>query len=75
MNKKEAMKVLAAFLSVRKSIAIMLTVAFCYLAFTGKVSSSEYTTVFTMVIGFYFGRSTALDVPGKQQAEGKGENA
>lgn len=75
MNKREAMKVLTAFLSVRKSIAMMLTIAFCYLAFMGKISSSEYTTVFTMVIGFYFGRSTALDIPGKQQAEGKEENA
>lgn len=72
MLPKEAAKLITTFLSVRKTIAILLTIVFCYLAMTGHVSSTEFITVFTMVIGFYFGRSTALDVPGKQTTEKEG---
>jgi hypothetical protein len=72
MVKTEAVKLLVAFLSVRKLIAMFLTSAFCYLALKGQVSSSEFVTVFTMVIGFYFGRSTALDVPGEKQKQQEG---
>jgi len=73
MFSKEVSKLLIAFASVRKMIALLLAIVFCYLAVIGKVSSTEYTTVFTMVVGFYFGRSTALDVPGKKQNNEKEE--
>lgn len=64
MSKKELVKILENFLSVRKSIAMLITFTFCYLAISGLLSSTEFTSIFSMVIGFYFGRSTALDVPG-----------
>ena len=67
MITKDIANLLTTFLSVRKIIAMILTFVFCYLAIKGQISSSEYVTVFTMVIGFYFGRSTALDIPGKEQ--------
>ena len=73
-KKNDLIKLFSSLLSVRKFIAVILTMTFCVIALCGVVSSTEYTTVFTMVIGFYFGRSTALDVPGKQQAEGNEEN-
>ncbi|MGL5348218.1 MAG: hypothetical protein ACRDA3_12770 [Peptostreptococcaceae bacterium] len=53
------------FGSVRKIIAISLTLVFCYLGVSGKISGEQFTPIFTMVIGYYFGKSTALDVPGK----------
>ncbi|SEF87385.1 hypothetical protein SAMN05660865_01226 [Caloramator fervidus] len=47
--------------STKKIIAIMLTTVFCYLSIKGVVSSTEFLTVFTMIVSFYFGQSTARD--------------
>ena len=46
-------------LQVKKIIALLLTIVFCYLAVIGKVSSEQFLTVFSLVIAFYFGQSTA----------------
>lgn len=46
-------------LQIKKLIAILLTIVFCYLAVIKVISSSEFLTVFSMVISFYFGQSTA----------------
>lgn len=46
-------------LQVKKIIALLLTLIFCYLAVIGKVTSDQYLTVFSLVIAFYFGQSTA----------------
>lgn len=50
--------------SIRKTIAVLVTLVFCYLSITGKITSSEFIPVFSMIIGYYFGKSTALDTPG-----------
>lgn len=49
------------FTSVRKIIALLLTVVFCYLSMTGKISQDQFIPVFSMVLGYYFGKYTALD--------------
>lgn len=51
------------FRGVRKIIALLLTVVFCYLSMTGKISQEQFIPVFSMVLGYYFGKSTALDDP------------
>ncbi|MGL5749854.1 MAG: hypothetical protein ACRCXT_04955 [Paraclostridium sp.] len=51
------------FGSVRKIIALTLTLVFCYLSLNGTIKSSEFIPIFSMVIGYYFGKSTALDLP------------
>lgn len=51
------------FASVRKVIALSVTLVFCYLSVIGKINSSEFIPVFSMIIGYYFGKSTALDAP------------
>lgn len=53
------MKQLIQLLQVKKIIAILLTFVFCYLAVVGKVTPEQYLTVFSLVIAFYFGQSTA----------------
>lgn len=53
------MKELKGLLQVKKIIALLLTVVFCGLSFKGNVSSQEFLTVFSLVIAFYFGQSTA----------------
>ncbi|SHH42237.1 hypothetical protein [Tepidibacter thalassicus] len=49
--------------SVRKIIAIILTCVFSYLSIVGKVDIDKFIPIFSMVIGYYFGKSTALDIP------------
>lgn len=51
------------FGSVRKIIALLLTIVFCYLSIIGKVSQEQFIPVFSMVLGYYFGKSTALEIP------------
>jgi hypothetical protein len=52
---------LKQLLSIKKIIALLLTVVFGYLSVIKTISSSEFLTVFTMIISFYFGQSTARD--------------
>lgn len=53
------------FGNVRKVIALLLTLVFCYLSISGTVTQEQFIPVFSMVLGYYFGKSTALDVPDK----------
>lgn len=55
------------FVGVRKLIAILLTITFCYLSINGKINSEQFVPIFSMIIGYYFGKSTALDIPGKSK--------
>ncbi|MGL5352050.1 MAG: hypothetical protein ACRDA5_01845 [Clostridium sp.] len=63
MEKKNSKIIRGKILSVRKIIALAVTAVFCYLSLTKSVSSSEFIPIFTMIIGYYFGKSTALDIP------------
>lgn len=53
----------------RKTIALAMTGAYIifmgYCLFADKSLPSEFIATVSVVIGYYFGRSTALDVPGK----------
>lgn len=53
------MKILSNLLQIKKLIALLLTIVFCYLAVIGKVNSEQFLTVFSLVVAFYFGQSTA----------------
>lgn len=55
------------FSSVRKIIAICLTIVFCYLSIIGSIKPSEFMPVFSMVVGYYFGKSTALEIPNQKK--------
>ena len=48
-------KNLANLVKVKTIVTMMLSVVFCILALKGIVSGSEFLTVFTTVIAFYFG--------------------
>lgn len=49
--------------SIKKTIALLVTIVFCYLSIKGEISSSEFIPVFSMIVGYYFGKSTALEMP------------
>ncbi|WP_238904580.1 hypothetical protein [Clostridium sp. YIM B02506] len=53
------MKELKGLLQVKKLIALLLTTVFCILSFKGQVTAEQFLTVFSLVIAFYFGQSTA----------------
>lgn len=42
-------------IDVKSIVTIVLTVAFTYLAIIGKILPEQFITIFTIVIGFYFG--------------------
>lgn len=46
------------FFQIKKIIALLTTIVFCILAIKGNLSSTEFLSVFTLVIGFYFGQSS-----------------
>lgn len=45
-------------LTVKSIVTIALTGVFAYLSVTGKVDSAQFTAIFTVIIGFYFGTQT-----------------
>ena len=49
---------LAKLLTVKSIVTIVLTAAFTFLAVTGKIGATEFLTIFTTVIAFYFGTQT-----------------
>lgn len=46
---------IAKLIDVKSIVTLILTAVFSYLAVEGKISGSEFLTIFTVVIGFYFG--------------------
>lgn len=48
-------KRLSNLLAVKSLVTITLTVIFAVLALRGDISGTEFLTIFTVVIGFYFG--------------------
>lgn len=48
-------KRLANLLAVKSLVTITLTVVFAVLALRGDISGTEFLTIFTTVIAFYFG--------------------
>ena len=53
------MKELKNMLQIKKIIALLLTIVFVVLSLRGFISSTEFLTIFSMVIGTYFGQSSA----------------
>lgn len=50
-------------ISMRRLITMLLTLLFVYMSIRGKIDPEEVTAIYGVIIGFYFGKSTALDIP------------
>lgn len=48
---------LSSLVEVKKIIALLVTIIFCVLAFNGSIQSNEFLTIFSLIIGYYFGAS------------------
>ena len=53
------MNKLIALIEVKKIIAIIFSITFSVLSFKGIVSAEQFIVVFSTVIGYYFGQSSA----------------
>ena len=49
---------IANLFTVKSIVTIVLTAVFSVLALRGSISGTEFLTIFTVVIGFYFGTQT-----------------
>ena len=54
-------KRLANLLPVKSIVTVALTIVFSVLALRGTISGTEFLTIFTVVIGFYFGTQRAKE--------------
>lgn len=54
-------KRLANLLTVKSIVTVALTAVFSVLAMRGTISGTEFLTIFTVVIGFYFGTQRAKE--------------
>ena len=54
-------KRLANLLTVKSIVTVALTIVFSVLALRGTISGTEFLTIFTVVIGFYFGTQRAKE--------------
>jgi uncharacterized membrane protein len=50
---------LAKLINVKTIITILLTIVFCFLCVTGVIGAELFMTVFTVVVGFYFGNQAS----------------
>ena len=46
---------LAKLVDVKSIMTLLLTAVFCVLSLKGTITGSEFQTIFTVVVGFYFG--------------------
>jgi hypothetical protein len=58
---------LRELLQIKKVIALLTTIVFCILSVKGLISSTEFLSVFTLIIGFYFGQSSVRQTVKEQQ--------
>ena len=46
---------LAKLIDIKSIITLALTAVFCFLAITETIAASQFLTIFTVIISFYFG--------------------
>ena len=54
-------KRLSNLLTVKSIVTVALTAVFSVLSLRGTISGTEFLTIFTVVIGFYFGTQRAKE--------------
>lgn len=50
---------LTKLIDVKSIVTLSFTAVFCYLAIVGKVNAEQFISLYTMIIGFYFGTQYA----------------
>lgn len=55
---------IAKLIEVKKIIALLFSITFVAMAFMGMITNEQFIPLITMVIGYYFGQSTAKGTKG-----------
>ncbi len=55
---------LEKLVDVKSIMTLLLTVVFCVLSLAGVISGTEFLTIFTVIVGFYFGTQHEKKRPG-----------
>ncbi len=63
---------IAKLVDVKSIVTLMLTLVFCVLALLGVITGKEFLTIFTIVIGFYFGTQAQKKAQAGQETEPTG---
>ena len=50
---------IAKLIDVKSIMTLLLTIVFCVMALTGVISGTDFLTIFTVVVAFYFGTQSA----------------
>ena len=56
---KELLQKITKLIDVKSIMTLTLTVVFALLVLRGDVTNEQYMTIFTMIVGFYFGVQSA----------------
>lgn len=51
----------AKLINVKSIVTIILVIVFCILSLTNKITASDFMTIFTVVIAFYFGTQSTKE--------------
>ena len=62
---EEIKKRAAKLIDVKSIMTLLLTIVFCVLALIGGISGREFLTIFTMIVGFYFGTQSQKKATGE----------
>lgn len=66
---------LSKLLTVKSLVTLALTIVFCVLAVRSIISGQEFLTIFTTVIGFYFGTQHERKASEEHHVEGADAHA
>ena len=58
---------LAKLVDVKYIMTMLLTLVFCVLSLKGIISGNEFQTIFTVIVGFYFGTQYQKQTANKQE--------
>ena len=61
----EIKKRLAKLIDVKSIMTLLLTIVFCVMALCGVISGREFQTIFTVIVGFYFGTQSQKKATGE----------
>lgn len=62
------METIRNLLKIKSIVTLSLTATFVWLSFNGQINEQTFMSVFTMVIGFYFG-TQKIDEEGNDEDE------
>lgn len=74
----EIIKRAAKLIDVKSIMTLLLTIVFCVMALCGVVTGQEFLTIFTVIVGFYFGTQSQKKATGEvvpEQAAAKVKTA